>query len=284
MTLAVNGTRLHAETLGEGAPTLCLHGGPGTDSSGLVRVLAPLSEPLGLQLVFYDHRGHGRSAWEPVEQCTQDQLVADIEGVRQALGLGPVHVLGISWGGFLGLMYAARYPRALRTLTVVGSSASRDFMKRAEENARRDATPEQWVAYRALWDGTLTDDESFRRAFEAIRPLYFFDKRLAAASLMARADTRHRLDVRNFVIRHEYAVYNCRPELARIACPTLVAVGRHDWICPVDQAEEIHALVPHSELAIFERSGHSPHVEERPAFIQRLGRFLATADGKEPRP
>ena len=56
--------------------------------------------------------------------------------------------------------------------------------------------------------------------------------------------------------------------------PTLVAVGRHDWICPVDQAEEIHRLVAHSRLAIFERSGHPPQVEEREAFTQRLATFL----------
>src|SRR2546422_10156074 len=89
--------------LGEGTPTLCLHGGPGTDSSGLVRALTPLAQPLGLRLVFYDHRGHGRSTWEPFERCTQDQLGADIEGVRRALWDDTVHVLAISWGGFLGL-------------------------------------------------------------------------------------------------------------------------------------------------------------------------------------
>src|SRR5215467_15570447 len=140
MELLVNGTTLFCESVGRGRPCICLHGGPGTDASGLARTLGPLAAELHLQLIFYDHRGHGRSQWVAVEQCTQDQLVADIEGVRQALGLGPVHVLGISWGGFLGLMYAARYPRALRTLTVVGGAASRDFMKRAEENARREAT------------------------------------------------------------------------------------------------------------------------------------------------
>jgi len=271
--LAVNGTRLHVETLGEGRPMICLHGGPGTDSSGLVKILAPLAAPVGARLIFYDHRGHGRSAWDPVELCTQDQLVDDIEGVRRALGLDRVDVLGISWGGFLGLMYAARYPGSIRTLAVVGASASRDFISRAEDNAHRLATPEQWAAYRSLWDGSLTDDESFRRAFEAIRPLYFFNKRLAAASLMARAETRHRIAVRDFIIHKEYAVYDCRSELPRIECPTLVSVGRHDFICPVDQAEEIHALVPHSELAIFDKSGHSPYVEERSAFIERLARF-----------
>ena len=149
-------------------------------------------------------------------------------------------------------MYAARHPDSIRTLAVVGASASRDFMARADDNARRIATPEQWAAYRSLWDGSLTDDESFRRAFETIRPLYFFDKRLAAASLMARADTRHRVAVRDFILHKEYTVYDCRSELGRITCPTLVAVGRHDFICPVDQAEEIHGLVPHSELAIFD--------------------------------
>ena len=275
--LRVNGTTLHVEVIGEGTPCLCLHGGPGTDSSGLVRTLGPLAAPLGLRMVFWDHRGHGRSEWVPVEQCTQDQLVADAEGVRAALGLGPAHLLGISWGGLLALMYAARHPRSLRTLAVVGAAASHEFMARAEANARAQATPEQWAAYRSLWDGSLRGDDAFRRAFETIRPLYFHDRSLAAAANAARGDTRYRLAVRDFVIQREYATFDCRPELARIACPTLVMVGRHDWICPVDQAEEIHRLVPHAELTVFERSGHSPQVEEADGFRARLATFLGAA-------
>lgn len=281
MELRIPGTTLYCETVGDGAPCLCLHGGPGSDSSSLRPALLPLARALGLRLVFYDHRGHGRSEWVPVEQCTQDRLVADIEAVRQALGLGRVHVLGISWGGFLGLMYAARYPDSLQALAVVGAAASHEFMRRAEDNARRQATPEQWTAYRALWDGSLPDDESLRRAFETIRPLYFFDKRRSAESTAARAATRYRIAVRNFIIHHEYPTYDCRAELPRIQCPTLVAVGRHDWICPVELAEEIHKLVPSSTLAIFERSGHSPQVEEQEAFTRQLAAlFAATAETK----
>jgi proline iminopeptidase len=235
-----------------------------------------LAAPLGLRLVFWDHRGHGRSEWVPVEECTQDQLVDDVEGVRLALGLGPVHVVGVSWGGFLALMYAARYPASMRRLVVIGAAASRDFMPRAEANARARATPEQWRAYRALWDGSLPDDAAFRQAFETIRPLYFHDPRQAAAANQARADTRYRLDVRKFIIDQEYARYDCRPELARLRCPTLVMVGRHDWICPVDQAEEIHRLVPGSELAVFESSGHSPQTEEPQRVRSLLGRFLGS--------
>jgi proline iminopeptidase len=225
-------------------------------------------------MIFWDHRGHGRSEWAPVEQCTQDQLVADAEGVRRAQGLGQVHVLGVSWGGFLGLMYAARHPGSIRRLAVVGAAASHAFMPRAEANARRQATPEQWAAYRSLWDGSLPDDAAFRRAFETIRPLYFHDTALAEAANAARADTRYRLAVRKFIIEHEYPRYDCRPELSAIACPALVMVGRHDWICPVDQAEEVHKLIPHSELTVFEASGHSPQTEERDAFTRRLAAFL----------
>src|SRR5207247_8321385 len=123
-------------------------------------------------------------------------------------------------------------------------------------------------------DGSLTDDESFRQAFDTIRPLYFLDERLATASLLLRAEIRYRLAVRKFIIDHEYPRYDCRAELARIACPTLVAVGRHDWICPVDQAEEIAKLVPGSELAVFEQSGHSPQVDVGPAFRRGLAAFL----------
>ena len=274
MEIRVDGTMLYCESIGEGRPCICLHGGPGTDASGLARTLSPLAVELGLRLIFYDHRGHGRSEWVPVEQCTQDRLVSDIDGVRHALGLGPVHVLGISWGGFLGLMYAARYPASIRKLAVVGAAASRDFMARAEDNARRRATAEQSAAYRALWDGSLADDASFKRAFDTIRPLYFFDPSRAVENNAVRADIRYRLAVRRFIIDHEYASYDCRDELPRIACPTLVAVGRHDWICPVDQSEEIARLVPGAELAVFERSGHSPQMEERAAFTRRLAAFL----------
>jgi proline iminopeptidase len=277
MDLRVNGTTLHATIVGDGAPCVVLHGGPGTDSGGNVRSFGPLAGPLGRRLIFWDHRGHGRSEWVPVEQCTQDQLVEDVEGVRRALGLGPIDVVGVSWGGYIGLMYAARHPGSIRRLAVVGSAPSHEFMPRAEANARRQATPEQWAAYRSLWDGSLPDDAAFRRAFETIRPLYFHDKTLATAANEARAETRYRLAVRKFVIAHEYPTYDCRPELGRIACPTLVMVGRHDWICPVDQAEEIHKLVPRSELTIFESSGHSPQVEEREAFLARLAAFLGPA-------
>ena len=273
MELRINDTMIYWESLGRGTPCLCPHGGPGTDSRGL-RVLEPIARELGLQLILWDHRGHGRSNWDPVERCTQDQLVKDMDAIRAALGFVKVLVLGISWGGFLSLMYSARYPERVMKLVTVGAAASHEFMARAEENARILATPEQYQAYRSLWDGSLASDEEMARAFATIRPLYFYNKELAERANQVRSGTRYRVAVRNFVIHHEYKNWDCRPELANIRCPTLVCVGRHDWICPVDQSEEIHRLIPGSRLVIFERSGHSPHIEEPEAFTEELRKFL----------
>ncbi|HBZ70680.1 MAG TPA: hypothetical protein DEP35_13485 [Deltaproteobacteria bacterium] len=65
-----------------------------------------------------------------------------------------------------------------------------------------------------------------------------------------------------------------RADLGRIAVPVFIGVGRHDWICPVEESMEIARLIPHAELHIFERSGHSPQNEEPDALFTALNRFL----------
>ena len=56
--------------------------------------------------------------------------------------------------------------------------------------------------------------------------------------------------------------YDLRPKLAAIRTPTLIIAGRHDWICAPEFSEEIHGLIPGSELRIFEQSSHSVRVDE----------------------
>ena len=59
-----------------------------------------------------------------------------------------------------------------------------------------------------------------------------------------------------------------KPALPRLRCPTLVTVGRRDWLTPVSSAEMIASLIPSAKLVIFEKSGHSPQIEEFEHFQQ----------------
>ena len=68
--------------------------------------------------------------------------------------------------------------------------------------------------------------------------------------------------------------FDLRPELARITAPTLILAGRHDWICPVAFSEEIHRLVPGSDLRVFERSSHSIRSDEPEALADAILGFV----------
>jgi proline iminopeptidase len=68
--------------------------------------------------------------------------------------------------------------------------------------------------------------------------------------------------------------YDLRPELPRITAPTLILAGRHDWICPPEFSEEIHRLIPGSDLRMFENSSHSIRVDEPEALIDAIRGFV----------
>ena len=68
--------------------------------------------------------------------------------------------------------------------------------------------------------------------------------------------------------------FDLRPELPRIAAPTLVLAGRHDWICPPEFSEEIARLIPRAELRIFEESSHSIRADEPQALLDAIKGFV----------
>jgi proline iminopeptidase len=118
----VNGVRLFVRTVGAGAPLIIVHGGPGMSHDYLAPQLVDLlaSE---YRLVFYDQRASGRSSGvEDTAGLTMGQFVEDLEGLRLALGLEQLDLLGHSFGGLLAMYYAAEYPQAINKLLLVDSS------------------------------------------------------------------------------------------------------------------------------------------------------------------
>ena len=124
--LVVDGSRWRSQPV-----AFIIHGGPGGDHTLDKPTFFPLSYKM--QLVYFDHRGQGRSARGAKETYTLDNNVEDMEALRQYLGLDKIIVLGSSYGGMVALSYAIRYPQNVSHLIVISTVADSRFLVRAQE-------------------------------------------------------------------------------------------------------------------------------------------------------
>lgn len=282
MRAKVNGTELFFDVEGSGLvpegptmverpPCLVLHGGPGMDHSYYRPWLSPLTDTV--QLIYMDHRGQGRSQRLPNEAYTIEHMADDLEQLRLYLGLEQPIVMGNSFGGMLALVYATRYPGSYSRLVLISTTASYDFMAEANAIAAERATPEQQRVLPTIFEGKVQTAEDYRHWWDVMLPLYFhrYDPEAGAAML---GRTIGNPEIARHMFAHEIPHYDVRPRLDAIGVPTLVISGRHDWITPPTQGQEIHSLIPGSEFTIFEHSGHMPFVEEQEAFLSRVRGFL----------
>src|ERR1700759_3278980 len=115
-----HGVLIYFQIIGQGAPLMIVHGGPGASHDYLMPYLLPLARTN--QIVFIDERGSGRSEkLEDVSQYTVENMVEDVEAVRQALHLGKMSLMGHSYGGVLAQAYAFKYQQNLSHLILGGT-------------------------------------------------------------------------------------------------------------------------------------------------------------------
>jgi proline iminopeptidase len=263
----VNGTELFYVEVGEGVPCLVMHGGLGFDHTSLHPWLDPLGEEM--HLIYYDHRGNGRSGRPPLETLTFEQFCADADALREHLGYEKVAVLGYSFGGFIALEYALRYPERLSHLILLDTAPAFDYGEEIEANARRKgATQEELDALEASDD----NEAEFWRSWNLIVPLYFhtFDEDLAERVLGGTIVSVEAGKAGEAITEG----WDLTSHLGEISARTLILVGRDDFICPPSQAKIMHERIPDSELVVFENSGHFAHVEEPDAFCAAIRAWL----------
>ena len=274
----VNDTDLYYVRVGEGLPCLVMHGGFGVDHT----LLHPWLDPLGdvLHLVYYDHRCNGRSGRPPIETFTYDQLVDDANELRKYLGFEKIVVIGHSIGGCVALKYALRYPEYLSHLTLIDTAPAWDYNEEILANVERKGTKEMIVA----WNTPITTNEEYACFGEVAGPLYWhkFDAELHKRLGSKIVHNVEALNAEGVSVKN----YNVVPRLGEIETPTLILVGKDDFICPPSQAERMHKNIPNSEIVIFEQSGHTPYIEESDAFFATVRRWLSksrtyNARGKE---
>lgn len=250
-------------------PTLiCMHGGPGFDHAAFKPSFSRLADLA--QIVYYDHRGHGRSDERPRDEWTLDTWADDIVRLSDALGIEKPIVLGQSFGGFVAQRYIARHPG--HASKVILSSTSHHmglerklaaFERRGGPAARALAeafwsapTPATWAAY---WAGV-------RKLYNTTEPR---DPDAAARTLVREEILLH------FVAGEKQGL-DLLPGLAKAQCPVLVMVGEDDPVCPLEDALEIAAALPAqwSSLARFPGVGHGAWRDDPEAAFAVLRQFI----------
>jgi proline iminopeptidase len=275
----VEGSALVAEgpRMREKPVAFLVHGGPGADHTGFKPTFGTLSDRL--QLVYFDHRGQGRSARGPRSSYTLDNNVADMEGLRTYLGLDQIVVIGGSYGGMVAQAYASRYPDRVSQLILMVTVSHGGFLPQARRNLADRGNAEQRAIAEYLWAGTFRDDAHLAEYFRLLAPLYS----LRAAEAEAEADVVHSsrailsVEPINEAFGGFLRTFDLRSELPQITAPTLVIAGREDWICPPEFSEEIAGLIPQGSLCILEDSGHSVRADQPGLLLGAIGQFLDAA-------
>src|SRR5437667_9077978 len=217
-------------------PTIILiHGGPGFDHTPFKAHYSSLTEIA--QVVYYDHRGNGRSDEGQRERWNLDQWADDLRMLCDLLGIERPIVFGASFGGFVALNYALRHPDHPAKL-VLASTTARIHLDRALAMFDRLGGPGvRAVAERFFTEPTAENREEYLRV---CGPHY--TQRPRPPEILARVTRR--AEVSEHFFRGEILRFDFTQRLSEIRCPVLLLAGELDPIVTMEDAAEVAAAIP----------------------------------------
>ena len=242
---------------GEGPPLYLVHG-IGARKTTWDTLIAGLEDRF--TCVSYDLRGHGDSPVPP-PPYSLDELVEDLEALREKLGHESIHIAGHSLGGMIGPAYARSFPERCRSVALLSTAAGRNEEDRARLRAVGEAMEKNGIAE------TLPTfvDRWFTDAFIAASP-QAIDARLRQV-----IDTPAEVFMGVFWI---YATTEMGPWLHEVECPCLVLTGELDGGCNPRLNCYIHQQLRDSRLVILDGYKHSLLMEASHEVLPQLRDFL----------
>lgn len=258
----------HVRT-GRGRPIVVIHGGLGLDHT-YMRALDRMGDIA--ELIYIDVRGNGRSSRERIATATLDTFADDVDALRAELGFDRWTVLGHSYGAFIALTYAMKYPERTTALITIAGAASFEHAPAILENIGKRDQPDAAAALLAALARPARDEEYLAEVWPRILPLYFHQWNARHANALG--DTT--FSAAGYNRGNELlATYNIKDELARISSPTFLIVGDDDVITPADIGTAALAKgIPHTKVAIIPNAGHFPFLEQPVAFDADLRKYL----------
>jgi proline iminopeptidase len=263
----------------DGKPVIFIHGGPG---GGCAPDCRRLFDPAAYRIVLFDQRGCGRSRphAELIDNTTW-HLVADIEAIRENLGIDRWQVFGGSWGSTLGLAYAETHPERVTELILRGIFTLRRseliwFYQEGASNVFPDAwekflapipVDERGNLMEAYYKRLTGDDEAAR--LEAAKAwsswegssisLYPDDSRVSAFGEDKYATAFARIECHYFVnsgfFEHDDQLIANVGRLRHI--PGIIIQGRYDMCTPMRTAWDLHKAWPEADFHLIPDAGHA---------------------------
>lgn len=286
-----NGVMIYYMSTGHGQPLVILHGGPGASHDYFLPYLLPLARYN--RVIFIDERGSGRSQkLEDRSGYTIENMVEDVEAVRQALGLGKISLLGHSYGGALAQAYTLRYQRNLSHLILASTWSSTVAMNQVFVRMKQNMTSElrdridKLEAQGLFGHGKDYEKNRYTNEYmiaawgEGYFPYVYHNHPdpnydpIAVGNMSWDLYRQMWGEHGEFVIDGNLKSVEYTNRLSTIKVPTLILVGEHDE-CDPSLSQTMHAKIAGSKLVILPNAGHMTFVDQTGMFIKTVHGFLS---------
>jgi len=268
--IEVNGIGTNYHDMGEGHPTLFIHGsGPGVTAWANWRLNLPVLAKQ-MRVVAPDMIGFGYTDRPDDQTYSLERWRDHLIGLADALELETFDIIGNSFGGALAISMAVHHPDRVRKLVLMGSAGLEFPMTEGLDS---------------VW--------GYEPSVEAMRQLldiFAFDNSLVSDDL---AEMRYRASIQPGFQeafsamfpaprqRHISALATPEEKVAEIACPTLIFHGREDLVVPMESSLRLFQLIKNAQLCMFGCCGHWTQIEKLNQFNSLVADFLtAQADVK----
>ena len=260
-TIRTNGVELNYLREGEGEPVVLAHGLLFSAAHWQPQIDALKDQ---YDVVAVDLRGQGRSETteDPAGYDMWNQA-EDVYGLIQGLGIAPVHWVGLSMGGFIGMRMALRHPEAIRDMILLDTQAATEDPEAVE----------RYEAFRGIvWEGQLAAVES------ALPVIFLKDEFIAGEPERVEAWLQFLRDGNHHGMVHASRAVDERDDItdqvAAINVPTLVLHGTEDAAIDVEKGRVLAASIPGARFDTIEGAGHQSNVDTPDVVSLKIRAFL----------
>jgi proline iminopeptidase len=279
-----------------GIPVVFLHGGP---CSGTKPDHRRFFNPKHYQIILFDQRGCGQSLpFGELENNTTQDLIDDMERIRNHLGIKKWLVFGGSWGGTLGLLYAQQQHDKVLGLIIRGVFLARqqDMDWFVVMGANR-IYPEQWQQLvecvpiqsrdnliQGLWDAINSEDETTQMQVakewqawngqlatgKAFQPQSLGE--MVSQQIIKQVRMEIHYAIQRYFIEENQVLAHCK---SLVNLPSTIIHGRFDLVCPLESGLSLFQALPNAEFIVLPNAGHvSQHEEMIDALVSATDQFV----------